>query len=205
MGMVLGVTGGIATGKSTVAEIFRRLGAAVVSADALAREVVRPGSPLLGRLVQRFGPEILARDGSLDREALASIVFSDKAARLELNRIMHPAIAALAGKRLRALAARRPLVVYEAPLLYEAGAQSRVDAVLVVRVGEEQQCERLMRRDGLTEAEAHSRIDAQLPLAEKIARADFVIDNSGPPEDTTAQVAALFTRLTARGSGGSRL
>ncbi len=195
--MVLGVTGGIAAGKSAVTEVFRRLGAAVVSADEIAREVVRPGSPVLDELVQIFGPGILCGDGTLDRTAMASRVFADPEARRNLNRIIHPAIAALAGERLRALAAKVPLVLYEAPLLYEVGAEERVDAVLVVRVDQKLQLQRLMARDGLTETEARSRVAAQMPQEEKVARADFVIDNSGPPEKTTAQVRNLFKRLSA--------
>lgn len=195
--MILGLTGGIATGKSTVAEIFRDLGAAVLSADQLAREVVRPGSETLRRLVERFGAGILGADGTLKRKALAEIIFSDPRAREDLNRITHPAVAALSVERLQALErAGHPLIVYEAPLLFEAGAEKRVDAVAVVRIAEPLQRARLVRRDGLTEAEAEARIAAQMSQAEKVARADYVIDNSGPLEVTAAQVRALFRRLT---------
>lgn len=194
--MILGVTGGIASGKSLVTELFGRLGAPVVSADDLAREVVSPGSPLLRQLVERFGPGIIDGTGTLNRKELAAIVFTDGEARLDLNGIMHPAIAALAEERLEKLSGAAPLVVYEAPLLFEAGAERRVDAIVVVRIGSERQLERLMARNGLTEAEAKSRIAAQMPEAEKVARADFVIDNSGPVEETEAQVRQLFLRLT---------
>lgn len=196
--MILGLTGGIATGKSTVAEIFRDLGAAVLSADQLSREAVRPGSETLRRLVERFGADILAADGTLKRKALAEIIFSDPRAREDLNRITHPAVAALSEERLQALErAGHPLIVYEAPLLFEAGAEKRVDAVAVVRIAEPLQRERLVRRDGLTEAEAEARIASQMSQAEKVARADYVIDNSGPLEETAAQVRALFHRLTS--------
>lgn len=206
--MVLGITGGIACGKSTVTALFGKLGAVVVSADQLAREAVVPGSATLQALTERFGRSILLPDGTLDRAALAARVFSDPQARADLNRITHPAIAALAEERLATLRDRRPsLVVYEAPLLFEAGAERRVDAVLVVSAGEEQQMARLMARDGLSEGEARARIAAQLPLAEKVRRVDFVIDNSGPEEATARQVRELFTRLTvpppdAPGNGG---
>jgi dephospho-CoA kinase len=196
--LVLGVTGGIASGKSLVATTFRSLGALVVSADELAREAVRPGSETLRRLVGEFGREILQADGSLDRKALAERVFADAGAREALNRITHPAVAALAEKRLQELSRDgKRLVVYEAPLLLEAGAEERVDAVLVVRIDERLQLERLMRRDGLTEAQARARIDAQMPQAQKAARADYVIDNSGAPEATAEQVRELFRQLGA--------
>lgn len=194
--LILGVTGGIAAGKSLVVETFRSLGALVVSADDLAREAVRPGSQTLRRLVGQFGPAILQPDGFLDRKRLAELVFADPLARAALNRITHPAIAALAGQRLRELSRLGGrLVVYEAPLLFEAGAEKRVDAVLVVRIDERLQLERLMRRDGLSEAQARARMAAQMPQVEKAARADYVIDNSGSPAATVEQVRSLFHRL----------
>lgn len=195
---VLGITGGIASGKSLVTEVFRSLGALVVSADELAREAVRPGSETLRKLVGQFGRGILQPDGTLDRKALAELVFSDPRAREALNRITHPAVATLAEERLRELCRQGGrLIVYEAPLLFEAGAEKRVDAVLVVRIEERLQLERLMRRDGLTEAQARARIAAQMPQAQKVARADYVIDNSGPPEETAKEARKLFERLTA--------
>lgn len=197
-GLILGLTGGIAAGKSLVAETFRSLGARVLSADELAREAVRPGSETLRRLVGQFGREILQADGSLDRKTLAERIFADAGARAALNGITHPAIAALADKRLRELSQQgERLVVYEAPLLFEAGAEKRVDAVLVVRIDEPLQLERLMRREGLSEAQARARIAAQMPQAEKVARADYVIDNSGSPEATAEQVRKLFRQLGA--------
>jgi len=194
--LILGVTGGIASGKSMVTEAFRSLGACVVSADELSREAVAPGSETLARLVAQFGRGILLPDGSLDRKALAERIFRDRGARAALNRITHPAIASLAEMRLQELVRQgERLIVYEAPLLFEAGAEGRVDAVLVVRIEESQQLARLMRRDGLNEAQARARIAAQMPQAEKVARADFVIDNSGTPEGTLRQVKSLFSRL----------
>lgn len=196
--MVLGITGGIASGKSTVGDMFRKRGAPVVSADQLAREVVLPGSPTLARLVERFGKKILAADGSLARETLARLIFADETARADLNAITHPAIAALAEERLAQLRnCGATLVAYEAPLLFEAGAEGRVDQVLLVWVEPQVQLQRLMARDGLAETEARIRIAAQMPLAEKAARADFVIDNSGSPAVTEEQVAVLFARLSA--------
>lgn len=195
--MVLGVTGGIASGKSTVTGLLRALGAAVVSADELARQAVLPGSKVLDRLEGRFGRRILTAEGRLDRPVLAEIVFGDERARQDLNAIMHPAIAELAEKALGRLRGEgAPLVIYEAPLLFEAGAEGRVDAVLVVTVGEATQLRRLMERDGLDEAAARARIAAQMSQEEKVARADYVIDNSGDLESTREKVQRLFQRLS---------
>lgn len=197
--LILGVTGGIAAGKSMVTQVLRSLGVPVVSADELSREAVRPGSPALRQLTERFGASILQADGMLDRKALAALIFADPQAREALNRITHPAIAALAEEQLGELVRRgEPLIVYEAPLLFEAGAEQRVDEVLVVRVDEPQQLARLMARDALTEAQARARVAAQMPQDQKVARADYLIDNSGSPEETAAQVRALFERLSGR-------
>ena len=195
--MVLGVTGGIATGKSFVSAIFGELGAIVVSADDLAREAVAPGSEVLQGLVGRFGDEILAADGALDREKLGEIIFNDAAARADLNRMTHPAIAALSEARLRELRqAGHSLIVYESPLLFEAGAESRVDQVLVVTADPETQQQRLMARDDITRTEAQAKIAAQMPLAEKVARADYVIDNSASPEQTRVEAELMFREMT---------
>lgn len=195
-GMILGVTGGIATGKSSVAALFRMMGLPVVSADELAREIVLPGSEALRLLVGRFGEDILSANGSLDRERLGQVIFADDEARRDLNRITHPAIARLAELTLAALiAGGAEHVVYEAPLLYEADAESRVDKVLVVTAHPDVQKMRLMARDGIDPVSADARIEAQMSLEEKVARADFVIDNSGLPEDTARQVAALCRQL----------
>lgn len=199
--MVLGVTGSIAGGKSSVCKMFRRLGAQIVSADALAREVVRPGSDVLVRLVERFGAGILTEQGMLDRAVLADKVFADDEARRALNALTHPAIAQLAEQRLRQCAqSGAPLVIYEAPLLFEAGAEKRVDAVLVVKIDPQVQLRRLMARDRLDPEAARRRIAAQLSQQEKLARADYVIDNSGSLAQTQAQVEALFKKLTGESS-----
>ncbi|BCR06128.1 dephospho-CoA kinase [Desulfuromonas versatilis] len=198
--MILGVTGGIASGKSTVAQVFRELGAIVVSADELARQAVLPGTPALRQLVERFGPQVLCADGTLDRAALSRIVFADPRARQDLNRITHPAIAALAEKRLAELRRQNPLlVVYEAPLLFEAGAEGRVDAVLSVIIDERLQLNRLMARDRSGPEAAQARIAAQMPQSEKAARSDYLIDNSGSLEQLRQQVQALWSQLTGRG------
>lgn len=202
--MILGVTGGIACGKTLVTHIFRQLGAAVVSADELAREVVAPGSPTLARLLEQFGPEILLPSGELNRAALGALIFADPEARAALNAITHPAIAALSVARLAQLtAADWPLVVYEAPLLYEAGAEGRVDAVLVVTVPEPLQLQRLMARDHLSEAAARERIAAQYPQAEKAARADYVIANDDSVAALEAKIRELFFRLAPQAAAKS--
>ncbi|MCM2265670.1 MAG: dephospho-CoA kinase [Desulfuromonadales bacterium] len=202
MTLVLGLTGGIASGKSSVAAMFAEFGAEVVSADQLAREAVAPGSATLQALAAAFGPAILDPAGELDREALARMVFADPAARERLNAVTHPAIARLAEARLRDLRARKvPLVVYEAPLLFEAGAERRVDRVLVVTIDPTPQRARLQDRDQLDATAIEARISAQWPQADKVARADFVIDNSGTLDETRRQVAALCHFLL---SGGQR-
>jgi dephospho-CoA kinase len=201
--MVLGLTGGIASGKSTVAEIFRELGARVVSADELAREVVRPGSVTLQEIVARFGTEVLDEGGQLNRRLLAERIFSNAGERAALNRITHPAIARLAARRFREIKREGArLIVYDAPLLFEAGAESQVDAVLVVTIEPGQQLKRLMARNGLSRSEAMARIASQMSQQEKTARADFLIDNSGSVEKTRQRVRALMARLeTGRESG----
>ena len=196
--MILGVTGNIASGKSSVCRELARRGAVVVDADQLAREVVAPGSPVLEQLVTAFGRDILDADGSLNRESLGKRIFADAAARERLNAITHPAIAALAVKRLQNLRDSATLIIYEAPLLYEAGAETRVDKVLVVKIDPAQQLARLMARDGLDEDSARQRIDAQMSQQDKISRADFVIDNSGSPEKTCEQLEALWPQLLDR-------
>lgn len=199
MTLVLGLTGGIASGKSSVAAIFAELGAVVVSADQLARDAVAPGSTALRQLAGAFGPAILTPTGELDRKAMAKLVFADPVARERLNSITHPAIARLCAARLDELRAQGvPLVIYEAPLLFEAGAEQRVDRVLVVTVSPDLQRRRLAARDQLDDAAIAARIDAQWPQAAKVAQADYVIDNSGSLAQTRCQVAALHSFLLSR-------
>lgn len=199
--MILGLTGSIASGKSSVADCFVECGAILVSADLLAREVVNPGSPTLTKLVDAFGADILTSGGSLDREVMARTVFSDPVARRLLESITHPEIAHLAECRLAELN-RSPhdLIVYEVPLLFEVGAESRVDQVLVVVVDPVVQLARLLKRDHLNAAEAKQRISAQWPQADKVQKADFVIDNSGSLQQTRVMVAALYDYLTRTSS-----
>jgi dephospho-CoA kinase len=193
----IGLTGGIATGKSSVARLLEEQGAVVIDADALSREVVRPGSAPLERIVALFGREILLADGSLDRTRLGRLVFADPAKRRRLEEITHPAIRRLAEERIGQLAAEgHRLVFYMAPLLIEAGATDRVDEVWVVTVRPEIQLARLMARDGIERAEAERIIASQMPLAEKERHGSVVIDNSGTPEETRRIVAAIWARET---------
>lgn len=179
---ILGLTGGIASGKSTAAAILQQHGGALIDADAVARQVVEPGTPALAAIVSAFGPAILAPSGELDRRALGERIFSDDAARLKLNAIVHPAVIAEMERQLAELQARPtppPFVVLVVPLLFEAGMEKMPQSIWVLNVDEETQRQRLMSRDALTAAEAEARMASQWPLARKIALADRVIDNRG--------------------------
>jgi len=197
--LVIGLTGGIACGKSTVASILRELGARVVDADEVARELLAPGSPVLARVAERFGGEVLREDGSLDRQRLAGIVFRDRQALADLNAITHPSIIAAIRRRIQE--AREEgvrVLVIEAPLLLEAGMESMVDEVWVVTCTREQQIERLCRRTGLSPREAEARMGAQMPLEEKVRRADRVIPNRGSLAQLRAQVERHWQDLASR-------
>ncbi|MBS3946855.1 MAG: dephospho-CoA kinase [Dethiobacter sp.] len=195
--LILGLTGGMATGKSTVARMFVELGAIHIDADSLSREVVAPGEPAWWAIVDRFGSVVLREDGQLDRKALAALVFSDPQKLAALNKITHPPIITLIRQRLaEARASGAGLVVLEAPLLYEAGLDSEVDRVVVVAAAEATQLERLVSRDRLLESEARQRMAAQMPLSEKIRLAHYCLDNNGSLEDTRRQVQQLSLILT---------
>jgi dephospho-CoA kinase len=199
---VFGLTGGLASGKSTVAARLREAGLPVIDADRLAREVVEPGTPGLAAVAAAFGREILAEDGSLDRAKLAEIVFDDRDKRRILNGILHPRIAAASAERVAALdSAGEKLACYEAALLVENGLADAFRPLVVVAVSEEAQIERAMARDGATREQARARIAAQLPLATKIAAADYVIDTSGPREETARRVDEVLAEIRARFGG----
>lgn len=174
----IGLTGGIASGKSTVAARFRELGVTVVDADALAREVVAKGTDGLAEIVKAFGEDVLDADGALDRKKLGAIVFDDADARTKLERITHPRIAALSMQRMAAIAASgAPYGLYEAALLVEKGTHRTMNGLVVVAVSPEVQLARVMSRDGLDEAAARARLAAQMPLEEKLAAATWTIWN----------------------------
>lgn len=194
--MLIGLTGGIACGKTTVARMLTARGAIVIDADQIARDVAAPGSPGLAAVVEAFGPAVLAADGALDRAALGAAVFGDPAERARLEAILHPRIAEESMRRIAAaLAAAPPLVVYDAALLVETGRADQFRPLVVVTATPEVQRARLIERDGLDPAAAAARLAAQMPVAEKARRADHVIDNSGPLAETEAQVDALWQRL----------
>lgn len=194
--MIIGLTGGIATGKSTVSAMLAELGAAVVDADQVAREVVLPGEPALRQVAETFGQAVLNEDGTLNRKKLGEIVFADEMKRKALEAILHPAIRQVMNDRIDRLERENPgrLVVADIPLLYETGLDARYPEVLVVYVPPDVQLERLMKRDGLTEAKARERLNAQLPIDEKKKRADWVIDNSGTLEETRRQVLDFWRK-----------
>jgi len=189
---VLGLTGGIGSGKSLVDAIFRELGADVIDADALAREVVEPGQPALAEIVASFGSDVLLPDGRLNRARLAELIFGDAAARQRLNAITHPRIRRRMTEEVAARSLRPGVLILDIPLLYENGLGADVEKVIVVWVDPATQRQRVMERDGLTPEQTRQRIDAQMPLEEKRRRADHVIDNSGSPASTRRQVEAIY-------------
>lgn len=196
---VVGLTGGIGSGKSTVAGTLERLGAYVIDADKLAREVVDVGTEGLAAVRARFGETVMAADGaSLDRRALGRVVFEDAAARRDLEGILHPRISALFAERVQAARmSGAPLVVYDVPLLFERDSASMFDTVVVVWARQETRRARIAARDELSEAEIKARMASQIPLEQKVQQADHVIDNDGSQEATLAAVEALFKKLTA--------
>jgi dephospho-CoA kinase len=195
----LALTGGIGTGKSSVAARFRQHGVPVVDADVLAREAVAPGTPGLAAVVARFGPDVLRQDGSLDRAALAALIFADPVARRDLEAIIHPIVRQRTDAFFADLPPETAYAVAEIPLLYETGRDADFDAVIVVACAPETQLARVMARDGASKDEAVRRIAAQWPMARKRARADYVIETEGSLAETNAQIDRLVAqwRLTA--------
>ncbi len=192
---VIGLTGGIASGKTTVANLLARHGGALIDADVAAREVVEPGEPALAEIAEAFGPEVLGADGKLNRPALAGIIFNDEAARQQLNAIVHPRVRERMLRQLDALR-RQPtpprFAVLVVPLLLESGHDWKIDQIWVVAVPEDVQRERLMRRDQLAPEAAQARIQAQMPLSEKLQRADRVIENTGDLAEVEKAVVELL-------------
>lgn len=195
-GCIIGLTGGIATGKSTVADMFSELGVVVLDADELARQVVEPGKPAFVDIVDAFGDEVVADDHTLDRTRLGEIIFRDDEARSTLEAITHPRIAqAMFDGARHAFDAGHDWVLYDAALLVETGTHRILDALIVVHCSETTQLQRLTERDDITDTQARQRIDAQMPLDDKRRAADFVIDNDGTIEDTRRQVRELKRRI----------
>lgn len=193
---IVGLTGGIASGKSTVSEMIRDHEIRVLDADVIAREIVEPGEPALDEIRAAFGDAVLAEDGSLDRESLGDEIFDDPEARERLEAITHPRIARrMQEKAAAAREAGANLVVYDAALIVENGLHQAFDSLIVVSASESTQLSRVQQRDGLSEKAARSRIDAQMPLDEKLRVADFIVDNDGSLEQTRRQVDRLCAFL----------
>jgi dephospho-CoA kinase len=189
---VLGLTGGIGSGKSMVAQMFARLGAVVIDADQVAREVVEPGQPALEQIAAAFGPDVLLPDGHLDRPKLAEIIFANAAERAKLDAITHPRIRTRMDELIKARRSGPGVLIVDIPLLYESERRTSVEKVIVVWVDPQTQLRRIRQRDGLSAEAARQRIAAQMPLEAKRARADHVIDNSGTKEDTRRQVEGIY-------------
>lgn len=195
--ILVGLTGGVATGKSTVAKMFKQCGAVVIDADQLARDVVKPDKPAWRAIVTLFGKTVLNQDRTLNRQALGSIVFRNRMKRRQLERIVHPRVAREQQRLVRRIAKRKPhaVVIYEVPLLFEAGVDKRVDTIIVVTADRETQIVRLTKRNGLSRTEALRRIRSQMPLAKKIQQADHVLNGTLPRPSLHKQVGQLFNSL----------
>lgn len=197
--LLVGLTGGIATGKSTVDATLRELGAVIIDADLVAREIVEPGEPALAEIAAEFGAGVLEADGRLNRKALGAIVFADPERRLKLEALTHPRMRERLLRRVDELAAEnfRGLVFYDAAVLIESGTHRLMDRLVVVLTDEDTQIARLMARDGIGRDEALRKIRSQIPLAEKAKLADHVIDNSGDRAATAARTREVYRALLA--------
>jgi dephospho-CoA kinase len=196
--LLVGLTGGIGSGKSTVARLLEKRGAVVFDADLLAREAVEPGTPGHAAVIERFGADVLAPGGELDREALASIVFADPSARRDLEEIVHPEVRRLFAEGSEAYRDTDRVVVFSAPLLVETGMHTAFEILVVVSATVATQIERLMRQRGMSESSIRARIVAQAPLEDKAAVADFLVDNEGTLDELESQVDRLWNDLSAR-------
>lgn len=196
---VLGLTGGIGSGKSMVARLFAQLGAVVIDADQLAREVVEPGQPALQEIAATFGPDMILPDGRLDRPRLGGIIFADPGKRARLDAITHPRIRTRMDELIKLRRSGTGVLIVDIPLLYENQRTDSVEKVIVVWVDPQTQLARIRQRDGLSDEAARQRITAQMPLDAKRARADHVIDNRGSRDETLRQVEAIY-RLYAPAS-----
>ncbi|MBK5296151.1 MAG: dephospho-CoA kinase [Vicinamibacteria bacterium] len=193
------LTGGIATGKSTVVGLLQARDIPTIDADVLARDLVAPGSPGLGAVVERFGEGVLDSQGALDRKALAALVFNDPEARRDLERIVHPGVYAAIGHWFGGLPSQTRYAVADIPLLFESGHRLDFDRIVVVACPPDEQLRRVMTRNGVSESDARARLDAQWPIAQKVALADDVIWTTGTRAETERQVDELVRRLKAEG------
>ena len=198
MGVVIGITGGIATGKTTVARMFEDLGAERMDADQVARDVLQPGSDTAKSVIEAFGPTVLAPDGSIDRAELGAVIFADPSAREQLNRITHPPIIRRLRQRIKEFRSRpagTAALVIEIPLLVEANLTRMVDRVLLVRAEQDEQRNRLRMRGGLTAEQIDQRIGSQMPVCDKTPYADWVVDTGCPLEKTRSQVLRIWKQV----------
>ncbi len=202
--LVIGLTGGIGSGKSTVSALLAAKGAVVVDADAIVRDVQQPGTPVFAAMVERFGPGIVGKDGTLDRAAVADLVFDDADALAALNGIVHPAVGAEIARRLEELGATDEVVVLDVPLMVESKNAYPVAGLLVVDVDPELAVRRLVEHRGMREPDVRARMARQATRDERLARADRVIDNSGTVDDLAAQVDAAWTWIEGLPRGQRR-
>jgi len=201
--LVVGLTGGIGSGKSTVSSLLAAKGAVIVDADEVVREQQRPGTPVFDAMVERFGPGIVAADGTLDRAAVADLVFADPQALADLNNIVHPAVGAAIARRMEELSGTDAVVVLDVPLLVEASRGYPLGGLIVVDVDPDIAVERLVMQRGMTEEDARSRMSRQASREERRARADVVIDNRGTPSDLARQVDAVWDWLERLRAGAA--
>jgi dephospho-CoA kinase len=190
------LTGGIATGKSHVLAAFAARGIPSIDADLLAHAVVAAGTPAAQAIERRFGRHVIGANGEVNRRKLGAVVFNDEDARRDLEAIVHPAVYDAIRRWFEMLPATTPLAVADIPLLYETGHDRDFDVVIVAACDPEEQVRRVMARDGLTEADARSRVNAQLPIAEKVRRADYVVWTTGTHAETSERVEGIIARLT---------
>ena len=194
----IALTGGIATGKSHVLARFAAVGVPTIDADVLAHDVVAPGTPGLATLVDTFGKDVLDPSGALDRRKLGALVFADAEQRRRLEGIVHPAVRAAIEQWFTSLPSSTPFAIADIPLLYETGRAADFEKIIVTAGDPETQVRRIMARDGLSEQNARARVASQIPIAEKVLRADYVIDTNGSLVETNAQVEAVYNDLVGR-------
>jgi dephospho-CoA kinase len=194
--MILGLTGSIASGKSTVSKMISEFGIPIVDADVIAKQVVEAGEVAYQKIIETFGTEILLENGEIDRPALGAIIFHDPGRRQELNQIVHPEVRKVMLEQSKKLLDEgHQIVILDIPLLFESKLTSLVEKTIVVYVDEENQIKRLMERNNLSEEEAMARIKSQIPIREKVKLADYIIDNNGTIEHTNKQVITLMTKI----------